>query len=655
MTDRDIADLEPAAGFLLDPEQALDRGAVGLEYFEQFLPAARRIGVEHREYPDYCAKYDVERGLDLSTLEGDADIVEAAAGAARSAADEHGVAVYALSSAWWDGAGAEASAFAARIRDRATASAEQLTSTAEAFAELPNTLAQAVQTKAFEVASLHESTVAGYTAPQVDVLVEIAELAEGSPSYRVESLVADAARWCPAIATAAAKANSDGGDLSVAVAEAARGWLRDSFAPCYIRVRDLFDDACTRCTEAVRSAYRAVSDEAQKIALEEFPVPGSFVQQPSAPPTVSAPEPSPTVPSYREMPTSPESAGAPTTQPTPPGPAGPGFSHNAESTAPAAHDAQPPTPPSSPGTTPGSVQPGGGYNNLDGIGPLPGNAGLSGLLENGLLNGGFPNVGSFGTSGLGDLGSVGSGLSSLIGDVRSLVEPVIGDVVSAITTHGEDESENDVDADDDSAADEGDAPEDAAGHRSEDVKSLELKSDGKTWTLALEDGGISLKIDDVDGESTEYGIELGPDGVPRIVVSNESDCAADESGDAEVANADGGHTGVGEGKVVEESIGAPAPVDEPEVAHDAGVAEPPMPAQQTSEPPLPETPMPETRVPDAPVDDAAEPELATVSPEPGAAAESPSQVAGNSETAGLESTPDDDGDSGAELAEAGPL
>ncbi|MFC9766937.1 hypothetical protein [Rhodococcus jostii] len=49
------------------PDDMLDLGARGLEFFELFLPAATRLGYESRELADYYARFDAERGMRLHT------------------------------------------------------------------------------------------------------------------------------------------------------------------------------------------------------------------------------------------------------------------------------------------------------------------------------------------------------------------------------------------------------------------------------------------------------------------------------------------------------------------------------------------------------------------------------------------------------------
>ncbi|MDV7090716.1 hypothetical protein R4369_42240 [Rhodococcus opacus] len=55
------------------PDEMLDLGARGLEFFELFLPAARKLGYESRELTDYYARFDAERGMRLNVLARDVD------------------------------------------------------------------------------------------------------------------------------------------------------------------------------------------------------------------------------------------------------------------------------------------------------------------------------------------------------------------------------------------------------------------------------------------------------------------------------------------------------------------------------------------------------------------------------------------------------
>lgn len=622
----------------MSPDDALDRGASGLVFFEQFLPAARRIGIEHREYADYSAAFDAERGLDVHALEEDAEAARAIASTAQAATEDHRTDVNTLSSAWWDGAGPDAVAFAGTIRDRGDDTAAQLSAVADALGELPDTLRQAVQTKAFEVASLHQTTVAGYTAHQIATLVDIGEVAAGSSGYLVERLMTDAATWFPKIASAIAAHELagrngvepcgralDSPELCAAVAQIARDWLRDSFAPCYTRTRTLFDDACMQCAATVRAAYCAVSDEAEKVATDAYPAPSGWGPVPAPTPQQAPAAPPPPAPgsSYTPSPGPPaQSSLSPTLQPGP----------NAQPHYVARPDYGPPPGPS---TVPGQI-PGYGYG------------GLQGFHE-----GEFPGAHRLGD--LGDLGGPMGSLRTLLGEVSSLVEPVIEDVVSALTI--DDDSVGDAEPVDEEPSSEVEGPPPGTDESRGDEKSLELKSDGKTWTLAVDDDGkgISLQVDDGLGESTRYAIEMGPDGIPRIVVDSDtpSDDVAGEEPGCDTASSP-------QNAVETMSDTDPAPAESP------GPSSPESPA----DPPAVETP--DNDVHDA---QSGEPELASVSPEgmspDSAPSESvtpenvssersetvsgdPAELTVNSQVPGDGVGPES-GDTGAELAEAGPL
>ncbi|NLE79282.1 MAG: hypothetical protein GX610_06795 [Rhodococcus sp.] len=639
-----LEDLAPVPGSLMSPDDALDQGASGLVFFEQFLPAARRIGIEDREYSDYRAAFDAERGLDVHALEVDADAARVIASTAQAATEEHRAGVNTLSSAWWGDAGHDAVVFAGTVRDRGDDTAAQVVAVAEALGALPDTLRQAVQTKSFVVASLHQTTVAGYTAHQIDTLVDIAERAADGGGYLVERLVADAASWFPKIASVIAAHESSGNassvepggrvtdspELRATVARIARDWLRDWFAPCYRTTRTLFDDACTHCAETVRAAYCAVSEEAQKVTTGAYPSPSGWAPAPvpqqafTASPT---PAPNYTAPAPNYTP-----APAPAVQSSPP----PHPSPHGQPRYAAGPDYGPPS----------------GYSAGPGQVPGPGYGGRPGFLDGEVRD---PHqLGDLGD--LGDRGGVAGSLSTLLGEVRSLVEPMIEDAVSALTI---DDSTDDPEPVGEEPASDVDGQPPEPGGSPDAEKSLELKSDGKTWTLAVdEDGkGISLRIEDGLGESTRYAIELGSDGIPRIVVEDgilaEETAADDETPEDPACEADAStQNAVETGGDAGTRGGVEAPADAAQAP--TGPTDPPSPEPVDS----PAADVPEGEVHDA---QSGEPELASVSPEGtstdteslgGVSPENVSSVGDQPPSDPVDMTVSD---TGAELAEAGPL
>lgn len=245
-----------------------------------------------------------------------------------------------------------------------------------------------------------------------------------------------------------------------------------------------------------------------------------------------------------------------------------------------------------------------------------------------------PGLGSI--PGPGDL--VRQGIAGGLADLGSILRPLIEDTVSALTDR-DDEERNTEDLGDEHADPREDDGESADGASHD--KSLELNLDGRSWTLAVDaDGqGIHLEMSDGQGGTARFGVEIGPDGLPQITA--ETDAGEGDAGDADCAPASptpesqvsGGADDTADATTEEEpTAGRPAADDVPDHENAPALA----PAGDAAAVPQPQVvsvqqePVPETPAGPPPLDEPrSAPELAT------------GPVTGF--------------DSGAELAEAGPL
>ncbi|WP_235214473.1 hypothetical protein [Rhodococcus opacus] len=612
------------------PDDMLDLGARGLEFFEMFLPAAKRLGYESRELTDYYTRFDAERGMRLHVLARDVDTLGRGLEAARTELDENEKCLTAVRTGWRGVAAAAAIDAAGRQNVQADATIGRLHGLAEVLFEANLTLSAAVTTKAYKVVALHQPTVGGYSAAQIDVLAQIYADGKDGDNSAAKDCMEDASYWFPELADddyrhvnglykdggGGALRRLDRDDVVRRAAGITKDWLDANFRHVYEEKQQEFTAACADCAEAVHAAYDAVVAEARSIEVR----PGF------RPEDTPDPAPAPRVPEVRNADTVPAAAPAP----VPAAPAAPAASPATDvpayvpprsgggdaATSPMA--APPPMSAAPPATAPPATAP---------LATAPPIAAVPPMAT-------APGLGSI--PGPGDL--VRQGIAGGLADLGSILRPLIEDTVSALTDR-DDEERNTEDLGDEHADPREDDGESADGASHD--KSLELNLDGRSWTLAVDaDGqGIHLEMSDGQGGTARFGVEIGPDGLPQITA--ETDAGEGDAGDADCAPASptpesqvsGGADDTADATTEEEpTAGRPAADDVPDHENAPALA----PAGDAAAVPQPQVvsvqqePVPETPAGPPPLDEPrSAPELAT------------GPVTGF--------------DSGAELAEAGPL
>ncbi|MDI9899442.1 hypothetical protein QM716_06205 [Rhodococcus sp. IEGM 1409] len=211
---------------LVHPDEILDAGARGLQFFDRFHDLATRLGFEERVLTSYEDSYRAEAGIDFEPLARD---VSDMAGAVDGSVAEIAMLTVLAENlpAVWNISGVDAvvdQAFAARRDARSDAdSAPLLIALAD---ELAQTVRRALADKAFKVASLDRATIGGLGAGEIDQLARIASSGRGSAP-----------------------------------------WLDTVFRSAYLDARDEFDRACAQCASAVGDAF----DAATQWVTDAFP------------------------------------------------------------------------------------------------------------------------------------------------------------------------------------------------------------------------------------------------------------------------------------------------------------------------------------------------------------------------------------------------
>ncbi|MQP35367.1 hypothetical protein GEO20_25830 [Rhodococcus erythropolis] len=208
------------------PDEILEAGASGLQFFGRFHDLATRLGFEERMLTSYEDAYRAEAGIDIAALTR--DMSDMAAAVDGSVAEIAMLTVLAENlPAVWNVSGVDAvvdQVFAARREARSDAdSAPLLITLAD---ELARTVRTALADKAFKVASLDRATIGGLGAGEIDQLAHVASSGRG-----------------------------------------AAPWLDTVFRSAYLDARDEFDRACAQCASAVGDAF----DAATQWVTDAFP------------------------------------------------------------------------------------------------------------------------------------------------------------------------------------------------------------------------------------------------------------------------------------------------------------------------------------------------------------------------------------------------
>lgn len=225
------------------PDEILEAGASGLQFFGRFHDLATRLGFEERMLTSYEDAYRAEAGIDIAALTR--DMSDMAAAVDGSVAEIAMLTVLAENlPAVWNVSGVDAvvdQVFAARREARSDAdSAPLLITLAD---ELARTVRTALADKAFKVASLDRATIGGLGAGEIDQLAHVASNDRG-----------------------------------------AAPWLDTVFRSAYLDARDEFDRACAQCASAVGDAFDAATQWVTDAFPSTFPV-----AEPSASGVAAAP------------------------------------------------------------------------------------------------------------------------------------------------------------------------------------------------------------------------------------------------------------------------------------------------------------------------------------------------------------------------------
>ncbi|WP_377452397.1 hypothetical protein [Rhodococcoides fascians] len=261
-----VSSTSPAEAASVD--EILDANAVGLLYFERFLPLAERVpGSEVPRYDEVCAWYDEQRGLNLDALTSDADAVGAMAAALSEQLDEQAQLLIVLRLRWHGDAGETAQQYVGTEQERAGVLLDSVEDALQTMYAAVDVLREAVTDKAELVGSLDTDAVEGHDPDRTDALL----LASGIECVPVDRATVFA-RLAPAFPEWAERfARADVSDeFAAEVADRSREWIEGEFVPHVQRTCAAMSSACTATDTAVRECLALVVKVIEEVVHPVF-------------------------------------------------------------------------------------------------------------------------------------------------------------------------------------------------------------------------------------------------------------------------------------------------------------------------------------------------------------------------------------------------
>ncbi|QCB50554.1 hypothetical protein E5720_03895 [Rhodococcus sp. PAMC28707] len=265
----------PGVEFSASVDSLLDGGTRGLLYFERHLPTLHRID-DSREwtYAEMCARYDEQRGLDIAALTADADALGSVLEVARSQIEEQRRLCAVLARSWSGPAGEAAMSDMESDLQRALSRVDSIDQLYQSMHTAADVIGEIVRDKASVVGSIDFSRVGGKPIESIDAIAYFAGLDPDS----VQSIGPVANAFLAAVEAALPEVAEvvdtrtplDSVGLSK-VRRVCDAWLNDVFRPTVIETCLAFVEICTATDTGVRDLLAVVANTAEAIDDSEFP------------------------------------------------------------------------------------------------------------------------------------------------------------------------------------------------------------------------------------------------------------------------------------------------------------------------------------------------------------------------------------------------
>ncbi|MET4048754.1 MULTISPECIES: hypothetical protein [unclassified Rhodococcus (in: high G+C Gram-positive bacteria)] len=645
----------PGVESVISVESLLDGGTRGLLYFERHLPTLHRIdGSLEWTYAEMCARYDEQRGLNIAALTADADALGRVLEVARSQIEEQRRLCAVLARSWSGPAGEAAMSDMESDLQRALSRVDSIDQLYQSMHTAADVIGEIVRDKAAVVASIDFSRVGGKPIESIDAIAYFAGLDPDS----VQSIGPVANAFLVAVEAALPEVAEvvdtrtplDSVGLSK-VRRVCDAWLNDIFRPAVIETCLAFVEICAATDTGVRDLLAVVAKTAEAIEDSEFPstdIDDSAVDRPdtrcrTAPGGLPNSVPGTVPQSTRPLPVQPLPV-----QPLSELPRSAIPNQAVPTTAPATSSMPVPQPQRSPDIDTGSrTGPSGSAGSPD----------SAAAIES----------------------AVQRAMEPLTADIRSAINRILDSESGETPTPPNDEEEefssNDSVRERNSPASvespnadgepvNADTPpltagpvEPDSGGVSPERGHLEAELDGHNAKIAVaQNGTVSLELGSPDGSVRRFELRMGPLGLPVIVESLDpppvASGSAPEQRDPERP---AGESNVEQPEVEPEEGPEPEPEPAP-VAADLGASEDSVTQGSVTDDSVPEDSEPEDFEPGVctPDEGSAEGEAAPMEP-PIRTPSPPSPAEGPPPSAAEQDAEGPSLDSGAHLAEAGPL
>ncbi|SNT44387.1 hypothetical protein [Rhodococcoides kyotonense] len=265
----------PVVDAAVSVDRVLDAGACGLLYFERHLPLLAAVGRPAQwSYSELCARYDEQRGLDLSTLRSDAEALGSVVLDAEQQIAECEELVSMLERSW-TGIGGRAAA--ADVREDTSRGADRLVAMntlALAMHESVDVIADCVADKADTVGRIDLTQIGGVPAVALPTIVKfsLATIGSGATIGTVANLdVPLLAQSLPAVAEYVAGRGQLDDEALRRVQRLCTEWVESVFVDAVTETCSAFVDLCAATDTAVRDALTVVASAAEDVDASPFP------------------------------------------------------------------------------------------------------------------------------------------------------------------------------------------------------------------------------------------------------------------------------------------------------------------------------------------------------------------------------------------------
>ncbi|WP_186627009.1 hypothetical protein [Rhodococcus sp. BP22] len=265
----------PGVESVVSVDSLLDGGTRGLLYFERHLPTLHRIdGSLEWTYAEMCARYDEQRGLDIAALTADADVLGRVLEVARSQIEEQRRLCAVLARSWSGPAGEAAMSDMESDLQRALSRVDSIDQLYQSMHTAADVIGEIVRDKAAVVGSMDFSRVGGKAIESIDAIAYFAGLDPDS----IQSIGPVANAFLAAVEAALPEVAEvvdtrtplDSVGLSK-VRRVCNAWLNDVFRPAVSETCFAFVEICTATDTGVRDLLAVVANTAEAIDDSEFP------------------------------------------------------------------------------------------------------------------------------------------------------------------------------------------------------------------------------------------------------------------------------------------------------------------------------------------------------------------------------------------------